>query len=56
MARQDTRTNPFPQVDWSKVKDRGDAAENASRKQHDKDLEHVERLHRRGEGGTSRDD
>ena len=46
---KDTRSNPFPKFDRDKIERRGDAATDAALKRHDKDLAHVEELHRKGE-------
>jgi hypothetical protein len=44
MPESRVHSNPFPRVDWSKVKERGNAETNAAQKQHDLDMEKINKL------------
>jgi len=42
-AKEDSRTNPFPAVDWNKVRDRGSKISPAATKKHDADMAKLNR-------------
>jgi hypothetical protein len=56
MAKDEFHSNPYPMFDRQKIEKRGDAAEAANRRQHDKALENVQKQNDKGFGTDFRKD